>query len=274
LNREFDRTDEAWVYSIIENNRTSQNETWGFHHFLHNLYTVFPNILFFRILRLISYVVSSTIVARIAISIYEQNNKAKLVQTNKILVYTFAQLGTVLAFSWQPRYFSYNEMIALVLPLFYINYINLINSNKAKRSAYYVSFFASLLFFIKISTFVVIAILSIVLLVYFKIALEKLKYSLLGILSFIVLLIAIDFPTKQYISNNFNLIKLGTKFPDKYNTNIITYADKTFSFTKEQLQNYVNNFSRMLFNIPQSYFYQREQTIFRIIPNSFVFVFL
>ena len=40
------------------------------------------------------------------------------------------------------------------------------------------------------------------------------------------------------------------------------------------LKNYVNNFSRMLFNIPQSYFYQREQTIFRIIPNSFVFVFM
>lgn len=40
------------------------------------------------------------------------------------------------------------------------------------------------------------------------------------------------------------------------------------------LKNYINNFSRMLFNIPQSYFYQREQTIFRIIPNSFVFVFM
>ena len=40
------------------------------------------------------------------------------------------------------------------------------------------------------------------------------------------------------------------------------------------LKNYINNFSRMLFNIPQSYFYQREQTILRIIPNSFVFVFM
>ena len=40
------------------------------------------------------------------------------------------------------------------------------------------------------------------------------------------------------------------------------------------LKNYINNFSRMLFNIPNSYFYQREQTILRIIPNSFVFVFM
>jgi len=34
------------------------------------------------------------------------------------------------------------------------------------------------------------------------------------------------------------------------------------------MRNYVNNFSRMLFNIPNSYFYQREQTIARILPNS------
>jgi len=40
------------------------------------------------------------------------------------------------------------------------------------------------------------------------------------------------------------------------------------------LKNYINNFSRMLFNIPNSYFYQREQTILRILPNSFVFVFM
>jgi 4-amino-4-deoxy-L-arabinose transferase-like glycosyltransferase len=40
------------------------------------------------------------------------------------------------------------------------------------------------------------------------------------------------------------------------------------------LKNYINNFSRMLFNIPNSYFYQREQTILRIIPNSFIFVFM
>lgn len=40
------------------------------------------------------------------------------------------------------------------------------------------------------------------------------------------------------------------------------------------LKNYINNFSRMFFNILNSYVYQREQTILRIIPNSFVFVFM
>jgi len=39
-------------------------------------------------------------------------------------------------------------------------------------------------------------------------------------------------------------------------------------------RNYVNNISRMLYNIPNSYFYQREQTIFRLVPNSLVFTFI
>ncbi len=36
------------------------------------------------------------------------------------------------------------------------------------------------------------------------------------------------------------------------------------------LKNCVNNFSRILFNIPHSYVYQREQTIARLLPNSIV----
>ena len=39
-------------------------------------------------------------------------------------------------------------------------------------------------------------------------------------------------------------------------------------------KNYVNNFSRMLFNIPNSYFYQREQTIIRLLPNSIIFTLI
>jgi len=40
------------------------------------------------------------------------------------------------------------------------------------------------------------------------------------------------------------------------------------------IKNYLNNISRMLFNIPNSYFYQREQTILRIFPNSFLLTFI
>lgn len=40
------------------------------------------------------------------------------------------------------------------------------------------------------------------------------------------------------------------------------------------IKNCISNFSRLFFGIPASYYYQREQTIYRIIPNCFVFVFL
>lgn len=40
------------------------------------------------------------------------------------------------------------------------------------------------------------------------------------------------------------------------------------------MKNYLNNISRILFNIPNSYFYQREQTILRLFPNSFLLTFI
>lgn len=46
---------------------------------------------------------------------------------------------------------------------------------------------------------------------------------------------------------NFNLIKFGNKFPEKYNNNIITYVDQTILFNnKNELQDYVNNFKQQI----------------------------
>jgi len=56
-----------------------------------------------------------------------------------------------------------------------------------------------------------------------------------------------DYKIIEDSQENFNLVKLGTKFPDKYNNNIITYVNSTISFTnKEQLQNYVNNLKKQI----------------------------
>ena len=42
---------------------------------------------------------------------------------------------------------------------------------------------------------------------------------------------------------NFNLVKLGDKFIQKYNNNVISYVDETVVFqNKQQLQNYLNYF--------------------------------
>jgi hypothetical protein len=47
--------------------------------------------------------------------------------------------------------------------------------------------------------------------------------------------------------SNFNLVKFGNKIPNKYNNDIITYVDHTFSFKdKNELHNYVNNFKEQI----------------------------
>jgi 4-amino-4-deoxy-L-arabinose transferase-like glycosyltransferase len=46
------------------------------------------------------------------------------------------------------------------------------------------------------------------------------------------------------------------------------------NFPVKYLKNYINNFSRMLFNVPHSYFYQRERTIIRFLSGSFMLTFI
>jgi hypothetical protein len=42
--------------------------------------------------------------------------------------------------------------------------------------------------------------------------------------------------------DNFNAVKYGLKFPEKYNNNIITFIDTYFSFpNKKNLSDYINN---------------------------------
>jgi len=56
-------------------------------------------------------------------------------------------------------------------------------------------------------------------------------------------IIASDYKVIEVSQDNFNLVKYGNKFPEKYNSNNITYVDQTIAFTiKEELQAYVNNF--------------------------------
>jgi hypothetical protein len=46
---------------------------------------------------------------------------------------------------------------------------------------------------------------------------------------------------------SFDTIKFGSKFPEKYNNNIITYIDATILFEKKQvLQNYIDNFKKQI----------------------------
>jgi hypothetical protein len=50
-----------------------------------------------------------------------------------------------------------------------------------------------------------------------------------------------DFKIIEDSESNFNLVKYGTKYPNKYNNNIIIYTDYSPSFlNKESLRSYIN----------------------------------
>jgi hypothetical protein len=56
-----------------------------------------------------------------------------------------------------------------------------------------------------------------------------------------------DYTIIEDSQENFNLVKLGTKYPDKYNNNIVTYINQTFLFNnKNELQNYINLYKQQI----------------------------
>ena len=56
-----------------------------------------------------------------------------------------------------------------------------------------------------------------------------------------------DYEIKEDSQSNFNLVKFGNKFIEKYNSENITYIDQTFSFDdKNKLQSYINNFKQQI----------------------------
>jgi hypothetical protein len=56
-----------------------------------------------------------------------------------------------------------------------------------------------------------------------------------------------DYKIIEDSQENFNLVKLGIKFPNKYNNNTITYTDQTFLFyNKIELQNDVDNIKKQI----------------------------
>ncbi|MBC7560529.1 MAG: hypothetical protein H7270_14545 [Dermatophilaceae bacterium] len=110
LPRGFDWTDEAFVDTMIASNRIATEVPLGFQHLLHPLYELTgQSALALRITRLVGYVLLSGALvwcARIALRWVGIN----LSRSGWAFVLLLAQVGTFLAWSYPPRYLSYNEL--------------------------------------------------------------------------------------------------------------------------------------------------------------------
>jgi hypothetical protein len=56
-----------------------------------------------------------------------------------------------------------------------------------------------------------------------------------------------DYKIIEDSQSNFDLVKYGQKFVEKYNNNLIIYINQTFLYkNSDELQNYINNFKQQI----------------------------
>ncbi|WP_114908077.1 hypothetical protein [Ornithinimicrobium murale] len=110
LNRGFDWTDEAFVYTMIASDRLAVGEAWGFQHLLHPVFeAVGERVLVFRVLRLVGYLALAGVLTWTAGRVLARLGRP-LARREWWLVLLLAQAGTLLAWSYPPRYLGYNEL--------------------------------------------------------------------------------------------------------------------------------------------------------------------
>jgi hypothetical protein len=112
LRHGLDWSDEAFVWTMIASDRVSAGEAWGFQHLLHPVFMlVGENVLAMRVLRLVGYVAVSGAVTWAAARVMAAAGAA-LTRREQWFVLFVAQAGTLLVWSYPPRYFGYNELSA------------------------------------------------------------------------------------------------------------------------------------------------------------------
>lgn len=117
LPRGFDVTDEGWLYTLLTNDRVTVGEAWGFHHLLHPVFEMLgSSVLAFRWLRIAVYVLLGLALAAVAHRVAAILGW-RLPVVAWALIVVASQLGTLMAFSYPPRYVSYNELAAWLAQL-------------------------------------------------------------------------------------------------------------------------------------------------------------
>ncbi|GGB77281.1 hypothetical protein N798_10420 [Knoellia flava TL1] len=108
----MDWSDEAFVWTMIASDRVAAGEAWGFQHLLHPVWTLTgETVLTMRVLRLLGYLAVSVVVTWAAIRVLTAAG-VRLNRRERGLVLLVAQAGTLLVWTYPPRYLGYNELSA------------------------------------------------------------------------------------------------------------------------------------------------------------------
>lgn len=171
LNKGMDWTDESWVYELSRNLAPQMDQVWGFQ-FISHVFVLLSleNVLYLRIMRLFCYLIVSFFLSHFAFQYLVRKQASK---RQKILISSsVAALSTIYAFSYPPRYISYNELSAWVSALLLVI---VLRKNFKQTTALEARFFyfifgtlTCLLFFIKFSTAIVLTSSLLLLLIFEK----------------------------------------------------------------------------------------------------------
>ncbi|WP_169448615.1 hypothetical protein [Ornithinimicrobium pekingense] len=110
LRHGLDWSDEAFVWTMVASDRVAVGEAWGFQHLVHPVFVLTgESVLVMRVLRLAGYVVASVVLVAAATRVMRAAG-VHLRRRERALVLLVAQVGTLLAWSYPPRYLGYNEL--------------------------------------------------------------------------------------------------------------------------------------------------------------------
>lgn len=110
LDRGFDWWDEGFVYAMITTGRVAVGEVWGFQHLLNPLWDLTGgSVLVFRVLRVLGYVALGVVLTVMARAVLRARG-VELSAAGWVMVGLAAQVGTLAAWSYPPRYLGYNEL--------------------------------------------------------------------------------------------------------------------------------------------------------------------
>lgn len=117
LFRGFDWTDEAWAYSLTSSGRITLGEPWAFQYLMNPLLQIFgDHVIVIRMFRLFAFICLGILIS-LGFGVIAKSTGRVFSRTSWVILFSVTQIGTVLAWSWPPRYFAYNEITSVIVQL-------------------------------------------------------------------------------------------------------------------------------------------------------------